>query len=62
MEGIFNKARVITERCYMVKWAGTLFSRLMRDLNTASEAVGRSIAELCEIISGPKAALIAFCA
>ena len=46
VEGINNKARVITNRCYGVKTAKTLFSRLILDLNRASDAVGRGIAEL----------------
>ena len=40
VEGINNKARVITKRCYGVKTAKTLLSRLILDLNRASEAVG----------------------
>ena len=46
VEGINNKARVIAKRCYDVKSPGTLWNRLILDLNRASEAVGRSIAEL----------------
>ena len=61
MEGINNKARVITKRCYGVKSAGTLWNRLILDLNRASEAVGQSIAELREITSGLKAVFLAFC-
>ena len=61
VEGINNKARVITKRCYGVKSAGTLFSRLILDLNRASEAVGRSIAELREIVTGLKAVFLGFC-
>ena len=61
VEGINNKARVITKRCYGVKLAGTLLSRLILDLNRASEAVGRSIAELREMVSGLKAVFLGFC-
>jgi transposase len=61
VEGINNKARVITKRCYGVKSSGTLWSRLILDLNRASDAVGRSIAELREIVSSLKAAFLAFC-
>ena len=61
VEGINNKARVITKRCYGVKSAGTLFSRLILDLNRASEAVGRSIGELRETAAGLKAVFLAFC-
>jgi hypothetical protein len=44
-----------------VKPAGTLFSRLILDLNRASEAVERTIAELREITSGLMAVFLAFC-
>ena len=61
VEGINNKARVITKRCYGVKSAGTFFSRLILDLNRASEAVGRSIGELRETAAGLKTVFLAFC-
>ncbi len=61
MEGINNKARVITKRCYGVKSSDTLWNRLILDLNRASEAVGRGIDELREIVSGLKAVFLAFC-
>ena len=61
VEGINNKARVITKRCYGVKSSDTLWNRLILDLNRASEAVGRGIAELREIVSSLKAVFLAFC-
>ena len=61
VEGINNKARVITKRCYGVKSADTLWSRLILDLNRSSEVVGRTIAELREITSRLKAVFLAFC-
>jgi hypothetical protein len=61
VEGINNKARVITKRCYGVKSSETLRNRLILDLNRASEAVGRSIAELREIVSRLKAVFLGFC-
>jgi len=61
VEGINNKARVITKRCYGVKSSDTLWNRLILDLNRASEAVGQSIVELREITSGLKAVFLAFC-
>jgi transposase len=61
VEGINNKARVITKRCYGVKSSDTLWNRLILDLNRASEAVGRNIAELREITSGLKDVFLAFC-
>ena len=61
VEGINNKARVITRRCYGVKSSDTLWNRLILDLNRASEAVGRTIAELREITSGLKAVFLGLC-
>lgn len=61
VEGINNKARVITKRCYGVKSADTLWNRLLLDLNRASEAVGQTNTELREIISGLKAVFLTFC-
>jgi len=52
---------VITKRCYRVKSSDTLWNRLILDLSRASEAVGRTIAELGEITSGLKAVFLAFC-
>ena len=61
VEGINNKARVITKRCYGVKSSDTLWSRLILDLNRASEAAGRTIAELRGVVSGLKSVFLAFC-
>ena len=61
VEGINNKARVITKRCYGVKSSDTLWNRLILDLNRASEAVGQSIAELRQVASSLKAVFLAFC-
>jgi transposase len=61
VEGINNKARVITKRCYGVKSPDTLWNRLILDLNRAADAVERTIAELREIVSGLKAVFLAFC-
>jgi len=61
VEGINNKARVITKRCYGVKSSDTLWKRLILDLNRASEAVGRTIAEVRQIVSRLKAVFLAFC-
>ncbi|MCL4190420.1 MAG: transposase [Thermoguttaceae bacterium] len=60
VEGINNKARVITKRCYGVKSSDTLWNRLILDLNRASDAVGRSITELREMVSRLKAVFLAF--
>ena len=61
VEGINNKARVITKRCYGVKSADTLWNRLLLDLNRASETAERTIAELREIVSGLKTVFLGFC-
>jgi transposase len=61
VEGVNNKARVITKRCYGVKSPDTLWNRLILDLNRAADAVERTIAELREIVSGLKAVFLAFC-
>src|SRR5262249_42954711 len=43
VEGVNNKARVITRRSYGLKSATTLWDRLILDLNRASDAIGWSI-------------------
>ena len=61
VEGINNKARVITKRCYGVKSSDTLWNRLILDLNRASEAVGRTIGGLRDIVVGLKVVFLGFC-
>lgn len=51
VEGINNKARVITKRAYGLKSATSLWTRLVLDLNLAAEAVGQPIAALRELVS-----------
>ncbi len=55
VEGINNKARVITKRSYGLKSAESLWTRLILDLNRASEAIGWSIAQIREMARGLKA-------
>ncbi len=55
MEGINNKARVITKRAYGLKSAKSLWDRLILDLNRASDAVGWSIDQIRQMSSGLKA-------
>jgi hypothetical protein len=43
VEGINNKARVITKRAYGLKSASSLWTRLVLDLNLAAEATGQTI-------------------
>lgn len=46
VEGINNKARVITKRAYGLKSASSLWTRLVLDLNSAAEAIGQTIEEI----------------
>jgi transposase len=55
VEGINNKARVITKRAYGLKSADSLWNRLILDLNRASQAIGWSIEQIRQIASGLKA-------
>jgi transposase len=51
VEGINNKARVITKRCYGVKNAKTLWNRLCLDLNLAAHAVGRTVRQMSRLVN-----------
>ncbi len=55
VEGINNKARVITKRTYGLKSADSLWTRLILDLNRASEAIGWSIKQIRQMARGLKA-------
>jgi transposase len=55
VEGINNKARVITKRTYGLKSAQSLWNRLILDLNQASEVIGWSIEQIRQIATGLKA-------
>ncbi len=50
VEGINNKARVITKRCYGIKNADSLWTRLILDLNRARQIVQHTIASLRAVI------------
>jgi transposase len=54
VEGINNKARVITKRAYGLRSAKSLWDRLILDLNRASDAVGYSIDRIRQIAKGLK--------
>ena len=43
VEGINNKARVITKRAYGIKTAGSLWTRLVLDLNLAHKAICQTV-------------------
>lgn len=52
VEGINNKARVILKRAYGLKGADSLWSRLVLDLNRASDAVTYTLRQIHELVSG----------
>jgi transposase len=54
VEGINNKARVITKRAYGLKSARSLWDRLILDLNRVSDAIGRTIDEIRQMAHGLK--------
>jgi transposase len=55
VEGVNNKARVITKRSYGLKSAKSLWDRLILDLNRASEVIGWSIDQIRQMAGGLKA-------
>jgi len=50
VEGINNKARVVTKRAYGIKSADTLWTRLILDLNRAGEIAVHTIASLRALV------------
>jgi transposase len=61
VEGINNKARVVTKRAYGIKSADTLWTRLILDLNRAGEIVVHTIASLRELVHGFRAVFSTVC-
>ena len=61
VEGINNKARVITKRAYGLKSASSLWTRLVLDLNLAAEAAGQTIETLRAIMSAFRPIFSAAC-
>jgi transposase len=61
VEGINNKARVITKRTYGLKSAEGLWTRLILDLNRASEAIWWSIEQIRQMARGLKALFDSSC-
>jgi hypothetical protein len=55
VEGINNKARVITKCAYGLKSAQSLWDRLILDWNWASQAIGYAINHIRRIAKGLKA-------
>ena len=62
VEGINNKARVITKRAYGIKSAETLWTRLVLDLNRAGETVTHTIAGLRDLAQAFRALFSPACA
>jgi Transposase len=52
VEGINNKARVITKRAYGLKSADSLWTRLLLDLNRAKEIIRYSIVSIRAMAHG----------
>jgi transposase len=61
VEGINNKARVIVKRCYGLKSADSLWTRLILDLNRAKDLVGYTIGQIKELVTGFRAVFLKFC-
>src|SRR5271157_3576348 len=61
VEGINNKARVVTKRAYGIKSADTLWTRLVLDLNRAGDAVGQTIAGIRDLVRSFRAVFSASC-
>ena len=61
VEGINNKARVIIKRCYGLKSADSLWTRLFLDLNWAKNIVQHTIAGLRQLAHGLQAIFSMVC-
>ena len=55
VEGINNKARVIVKRCYGIKSAQTIWTRLILDLNRVQEVTIHTIADIRQLVAGFRA-------
>ena len=62
VEGINNKARVITKRAYGLKAASSLWARLILDLNWAGRLVRHTIGDLRAMAHGFRALFSMTCA
>ena len=61
VEGINNKARVVTKRAYGIKSADTLWTRLLLDLNRAGEIVVQTVASLRNLVREFRSVFSAVC-
>ena len=57
VEGINNKARVIVRRAYGLKSAGSLWTRLVLDLNRGRDMVRHTIEQIRGLVAGFRAAV-----
>jgi transposase len=55
VEGINNKARVIVRRAYGLKSAGSLWTRLVLDLNRSKDVVRHTIEQIRGLVAGFRA-------
>lgn len=60
VEGINNKARVITRRCFGLKSATSLWTRLLLDLNHAADVVHFTIERIHELMTNIKRKFAAY--
>jgi transposase len=51
IEGLNTKARVITRRCYGLKTINALWTRLLLDINWATQRIGQTITGLRQLVS-----------
>ena len=61
VEGINNKARVITKRAYGIKSPNTLWTRMILDLNMAGKMVLHTVASIRELVHGFRAIFSSAC-
>jgi transposase len=55
VEGLNNKARVILKRAYGLKGADSLWTRLILDVNRATDVVLYTIGQIQELVAGFRA-------
>jgi transposase len=56
VEGLNNKARVILKRSYGLKAADSLWTRLILDVNRATDVIRYTIGQIQELVAGFRAA------
>jgi transposase len=61
VEGINNKARVVTKRAYGIKSADTLWTRLLLDLDRAGALVVQTVASLRALVRAFRAVFSTVC-